>query len=154
MNRANLRGECLDEFIGTALLLMIATGVSATFQSQRQPVGATLIRACLRRFISGAHLNPATIAMALSRGFQRTKSFLIFCPKLGFFGAAIIYGLYHPLFTEFQAINSIVPGTSENLATTGFFSAYALTQLGNIPAALVEIRFSPTGLHPGRRLNR
>ncbi len=151
MNRNTLWGECLAEFIGTALILIFGAGVIAALVLTNASFGQWEISIVwglgvsmaiyVAGGVSGAHLNPAvTIAMTLFQRFPHTKALPFIAAQLAgaFAGAALVYGLYQPLLAEYHMVQNITLGSPESLATAGIFSTYALPQLSHGHAFLVE----------------
>ncbi|MBD1575996.1 aquaporin [Vibrio sp. S11_S32] len=137
-NKKNqLLGECIAEFIGTGLLIFFGVGCVAalvlTGASFGQweisiiwGIGVAIAIYCTGG-VSGAHLNPAvTIALTLFHGFEKRKVLpFIGAQVLGaFFSAALVYGLYSNLFTNYELTHHMVRGSQESLALAGIFSTY------------------------------
>ncbi len=151
MNRSTLAGECLAEFIGTALLIIFGVGVVAALVLSGAEFGQWEISVVwglgvsmaiyVTGGVSGAHLNPAvTIALTLFKGFEKFKVLPFIASQVAgaFAGAALVYTMYQPLFTEFHTVNNIIPGSADSLATAGIFSTYAMPILSNGHAFMVE----------------
>ncbi|WP_252180248.1 MIP/aquaporin family protein [Endozoicomonas sp. 4G] len=149
--RHSLFGECVAEFIGTALLIFFGAGCVAALVLAGVDLGqweisitwgmGVAIAIYVTGGVSGAHINPAvTIALAVFKGFGKNKVLpYIVAQILGAFCAAgLVYFLYSDLFTGFEATHGIVRGTSESLATAGIFSTYPHSLISNTQAFLVE----------------
>ncbi|NAW66296.1 MIP/aquaporin family protein [Photobacterium halotolerans] len=146
-----LLGECLAEFIGTGLLIFFGVGCVAALVlagadfgqweiSIMWGLGVTIAIYCTAG-VSGAHINPAvTIALALFHGFDKTKVLPYILSQLAgaFCSAALVYGLYSNLFTEFESAQGILRGSAESLATAGIFSTYPNPALSLSGAFAVE----------------
>ncbi|MGF1685304.1 aquaporin [Photobacterium japonica] len=146
-----LLGECLAEFLGTGLLIFFGVGCVAAMVltgadfgqweiSIMWGLGVAIAIYCTAG-VSGAHINPAvTIALALFHGFDKQKVLpYIAAQVLGAFAsAALIYGLYSNLFSDYEAANNIVRGSIESLATAGIFSTYPHAALSFMGAFAVE----------------
>src|SRR5690606_15278001 len=130
--KTTLFGECLAEFIGTGLLIFFGVGcVAALVLAGSQfgqweisivwGFGVTIAIYCTAG-VSGAHINPAvTIALAAFHGFDKEKVLPYILSQLAgaFCSAALVYGLYSNLFTEFESAQGILRGSAESLATAG-----------------------------------
>lgn len=132
-----LLGECIAEFIGTGLLIFFGVGCVAalvlTGASFGQweisiiwGIGVAIAIYCTGG-VSGAHINPAvTIALALFHGFDKRKVLPYIGSQLlgAFSAAALVYGLYGNLFTDYELTHNMVRGSQESLALAGIFSTY------------------------------
>lgn len=142
--RTSLFGECIAEFLGTLVLILIGCGVVAmvvlfgsgtphevvnggyTNITLAWGLGVTLGVYTAGK-ISGGHLNPAvTVALAVFRGFSWSKvPAYILAQVLGAFtGAGLVFLNYRPAFQE---IDPLLEKTAGVFAT---FPAFA-----NLPAA-------------------
>ncbi|RTW27237.1 aquaporin, partial [Pseudomonas aeruginosa] len=103
----SLFGQCLAEFLGTALLIFFGTGCVAALKVAGASFGLWEISIIwgvgvsmaiyLSAGVSGAHLNPAvSIALWLFAGFEGRKlPFYITAQVAGAFcAAALVYTLY------------------------------------------------------------
>ncbi|MGF1704573.1 MIP/aquaporin family protein [Enterovibrio baiacu] len=146
-----LLGQCIAEFIGTALLVFFGVGcvaalvlTNAEFTQWEVSIvwGLGVAMAIyLTAGVSGAHLNPAvTIALASFHGFDRSKvAPYILSQLLGAFSAAaLVYFLYSPLFTDYEIANGFTRDSVEALSTAGVFSTYPHASLSFAGATLVE----------------
>jgi glycerol uptake facilitator protein len=83
---ATLAGQCLAEFVGTFIVILIGDGAvaAAIMTSQLDGWGVAMMWGLAVTFgiyvagpVSGAHFNPAvTITIAVFRGFPAAESFL------------------------------------------------------------------------------
>ncbi|CAM3620355.1 MIP/aquaporin family protein [Parendozoicomonas haliclonae] len=146
MNRSTLAGECLAEFIGTALIIIFGAGVVSALVLAGASFGqweisvvwglGVSIAIYVSGGVSGAHLNPAvTIALSIFKGFEKAKivPFIVSQVAGAFTGALLVYTMYQPLFAEFHAANGAT------LATAGIFSTYPMAVLSNGHAFLIEV---------------
>ena len=149
--RHTLFGECVSEFIGTALLIFFGAGVVAALVVAGADFGqweisitwgmAVALAIYVTGGVSGAHINPAvTLALAVFKGFEKHKVIpYIIAQILGAFCAAgLVYFLYSDLFIAFEASEGIVRGSAESLATAGVFSTYPNALISNAQAFAVE----------------
>jgi glycerol uptake facilitator protein len=146
-----LAGECIAEFIGTGILIFFGVGcVAALVLTGAQfgqweisivwGFGVSIAIYCTAG-VSGAHINPAvTIALALFAGFDKAKVVpYILSQVLGAFcSAALIYGLYSNLFTDYEVTHNFLRSSQEALATAGIFSTYPNAALSMFGAFAVE----------------
>ncbi|MEC6797676.1 MIP/aquaporin family protein [Photobacterium sp. S4TG1] len=146
-----LVGECFAEFIGTGLLIFFGVGCVAALKLTGADFGqwevsimwglGVAIAIYVTAGVSGAHLNPAvTIALASFHGFNKRKVLpYIMSQVLGAFAAAaLIYGLYSNLFTDYEASHNIVRGTVASLDTASIFSTFPHPSLSFGGAFAVE----------------
>lgn len=147
-----LKGQCIAEFLGTGLLIFFGVGCVAALKLAGASFGQWEISAVwglgvamavyLTAAISGAHLNPAvTIALWLFACFDARKvvPYIIAQVAGAFCAAALVYGLYHNLFTDFEQIHNIVRGSVESLNLAGTFSTYPHPQISVFQAFIVEM---------------
>ncbi len=147
----SLKGQCIAEFIGTALLIFFGVGTVATLiltdvQLSHWEVGmawgtGVAIAIYCTGAISGAHLNPAvTIALAAFHGFAREKVIPYIASQLlgAFFAAAVIYLVYGNLFTQYEIAHDFTRDSLQALSTGAIFSTYPHPQLSLSGAFLVE----------------
>jgi len=146
-----LLGECIAEFIGTGLLIFFGVGcVAALVLTSAQfgqweisimwGMGVAIAIYCTAG-VSGAHINPAvTIALAAFHGFDKAKVVpYIVAQVLGAFcSAALVYGFYSNLFTDYEIAHNFVRSSQEALATAGIFSTYPNAALSFGGAFAVE----------------
>lgn len=148
----SLFGQCLAEFLGTALLIFFGTGCVAALKVAGASFGLWEISIIwgigvsmaiyLSAGVSGAHLNPAvSIALWLFAGFEGRKlPFYITAQVAGAFcAAALVYTLYSSLFIEFEQAQNIVRGSQDSLALASVFSTYPHPALSVGQAFLVEV---------------
>ncbi|UJF19248.1 aquaporin family protein [Vibrio sp. SS-MA-C1-2] len=151
IEKRTLIGECIAEFIGTALLIFFGVGCVAALVLTGAEFGqwevsiiwglGVAIAIYCTAGVSGAHINPAvTIALAAFHGFDRNKVLPYIGSQLlgAFCSAALIYSLYSSLFAEFEATENIVRGSIDGLATAGIFSTYPHQALSLFGAFAVE----------------
>ncbi|HCF1764547.1 TPA: aquaporin family protein [Pseudomonas aeruginosa] len=154
----SLFGQCLAEFLGTALLIFFGTGCVAALKVAGASFGLWEISIIwgvgvsmaiyLSAGVSGAHLNPAvSIALWLFAGFEGRKlPFYITAQVAGAFcAAALVYTLYSSLFIEFEQAQNIVRGSQDSLALASVFSTYPHPALSVGQAFLVEVVITVIG---------
>src|SRR5207245_1308644 len=118
MQRDNLLGELVAEFLGTLVLIALGDGVVAMVVLFAKDTPGELVHGgytnitlgwglavlmgiCLAGRISGAHLNPAvTLALAVFRRFSWAKvvPYMLAQVAGAFAGAALVYVNYLPAF--------------------------------------------------------
>lgn len=146
-----LMGECIAEFIGTGLLIFFGVGCVAALVLTGASFGqweisiiwgmGVAIAIYCTAGVSGAHINPAvTIALAAFHGFDKRKVLpYIFAQLLGAFcSAALVYGLYSNLFTDYEITNGFLRSSEAALSTAGVFSTYPHPSLSFMGAFAVE----------------
>ena len=146
-----LLGECIAEFIGTAILIFIGVGAVAGLvlsgaQFSQWDISilwglAVALAVYCTAGVSGAHINPAvTIALAAFHGFDRTKVVPYIAAQVSgaFFAAAVVYGLYSNLFIDWEVTHDVARSSQEALATAGIFSTYPNVHLSIAGAFAVE----------------
>ncbi|WP_413477827.1 MIP/aquaporin family protein [Vibrio hibernica] len=149
--KKQLLGECISEFIGTGLLIFFGVGCVAALVLTGASFGqweisiiwglGVAIAIYCTGGVSGAHLNPAvTIALTLFHGFDKGKVLpYIVSQVLGAFcSAALVYGLYSNLFTNYEFTHDMVRGSQDSLALAGIFSTYPNSLLSFGGAFAVE----------------
>ncbi|ACO80682.1 glycerol uptake facilitator protein [Azotobacter vinelandii CA] len=137
MRSPSLLGQCLAEFIGTALLIFFGTGCVAALVVGGASLGlweisliwglAVSLAIYVSAGVSGAHLNPAvSIALCLFAGFDRRKlpAYILAQVAGAFCAAALVYGLYSNLFFDYEQSHQIVRGSPDSLALASVFSTY------------------------------
>lgn len=147
-----LTGQCISEFLGTALIVFFGLGCVAAVRIAGAQLGlweisiiwgfGVALAVYLTAGISGAHLNPAvTIALWLFASFPRHKvaPYIIAQMLGGFFAAALVYAMYSPVFLDYDQVHHIVRGTQESLFTAGVFSTYPAPQLTEFHAFFIEV---------------
>jgi glycerol uptake facilitator protein len=142
--RGGLLGDCLAEFLGTAVLIMfgdgvVAMAVAALPGSGRAETPTTIFLAAgdwllitwgwalavvfgvyVAGGVSGAHLNPAvTLAFAVRRKFPWPKVVPYWISQVvgAFVGAAIVYWVYHDAIRVFDAASTGPKVNGHTLAT-------------------------------------
>ncbi|MGE1082706.1 MIP/aquaporin family protein [Pseudomonas shirazensis] len=152
LREPTLRGQCMAEFFGTALLIFFGTGCVAALKVAGASFGLWEISIIwgvgvsmaiyLTAGVSGAHLNPAvSIALSLFAGFEKRKlPFYILAQVAGAFcAAALVYSLYSTLFFDYEQSYAMVRGSQASLELASVFSTYAHPALSIGQAFLVEM---------------
>lgn len=147
-----LRGQCIAEFLGTALLIFFGTGCVAALKLGGAELGLWEISVIwgigvsmgvyLAAGVSGAHLNPAvSIAFWLFGTFERNKvpAYILSQTAGAFCAAALVYGLYSSLFFDFEQAQQMTRGTLASLELASVFSTYPHASLSVSQAFLVEV---------------
>ena len=149
--RGGLLGDCLAEFLGTAVLIMfgdgvVAMAVAALPGSGRAETPTTIFLAAgdwllitwgwalavvfgvyVAGGVSGAHLNPAvTLAFAVRRKFPWPKVVPYWISQVvgAFVGAAIVYWVYHDAIRVFDAASTGPKVNGHTLATYSIFATF------------------------------
>jgi glycerol uptake facilitator protein len=151
LKNPTLKGQCIAEFLGTALFLFIGAGCVAALKLAGVSLGQWEISIIwgigvsmgvyLTAAVSGGHLSPAvSIALWLFGNFERRKVVpYIVSQMLGaFVGVAVVYFLYYNLFFDFEQANHMVRGSVESLQLAGIFSTYPNAHITVIQAFFVE----------------
>jgi len=147
-----LRGQCIAEFLGTALLIFFGTGCVAALKLGGANLGLWEISIIwgigvsmgvyLAAGVSGAHLNPAvSIALWLFGTFERNKvpAYILAQTAGAFCAAALVYGLYSSLFFDFEQAQQMTRGSVASLELASVFSTYPHPSLSVGQAFLVEV---------------
>ncbi len=147
-----LRGQCIAEFLGTALLIFFGTGCVAAMKLGGAELGLWEISIIwgigvsmgvyLAAGVSGAHLNPAvSIALWLFGTFERHKvpAYILAQTAGAFCAAALVYGLYSSLFFDFEQAQHMTRGSLASLELASVFSTYPHPSLSVGQAFLVEV---------------
>jgi glycerol uptake facilitator protein len=147
-----LRGQCIAEFLGTALLIFFGTGCVAALKLGGADLGLWEISVIwgigvsmgvyLAAGVSGAHLNPAvSIALWLFGTFERNKvpAYILAQTAGAFCAAALVYGLYSSLFFDFEQAQQMTRGSIDSLELASVFSTYPHPSLSIGQAFLVEV---------------
>lgn len=147
-----LRGQCIAEFLGTALLIFFGTGCVAALKLGGAELGLWEISIIwgigvsmgvyLAAGVSGAHLNPAvSIALWLFGTFERNKvpAYILAQTAGAFCAAALVYGLYSSLFFDFEQAQHMTRGSVASLELASVFSTYLHPSLSIGQAFLVEV---------------
>lgn len=147
-----LRGQCIAEFLGTALLIFFGTGCVAAMKLGGAELGLWEISIIwgvgvsmgvyLSAGVSGAHLNPAvSIALWLFGTFERNKvpAYILAQTAGAFCAAALVYGLYSSLFFDFEHAHQMTRGTPASLELASVFSTYPHPSLSVGLAFVVEV---------------
>lgn len=151
LQEPTLKGQCVAEFLGTALMIFFGTGCVAALKVAGATFGlweisiiwglAVAMAIYLSAGVSGAHLNPAvSIALSLFAGFEKRKlPFYIAAQVAGAFcGAGLVYLLYVSLFFEFEQTHQMIRGSVASLELASAFSTYPNPAISVGQAALVE----------------
>ncbi|AIN16652.1 MULTISPECIES: MIP/aquaporin family protein [Yersinia] len=149
---STLKGQCIAEFLGTALLIFFGVGCVAALKLAGASFGqweisiiwglGVAMAIYLTAAISGAHLNPAvTIALWLFACFDRSKVIPYILAQIAgaFCAAALVFGLYYNLFIDFEQTHQIARGSVESLNLAGIFSTYPNPHISVFQAFLVEM---------------
>ncbi|MFB8831872.1 MIP/aquaporin family protein [Azotobacter sp. CWF10] len=152
MRSPTLLGQCLAEFIGTALLIFFGTGCVAALVVGGASLGlweisliwglAVSLAIYVSAGVSGAHLNPAvSIALCLFADFDRRKLPAYILAQLAgaFCAAALVYWLYSNFFFAYEQSHQIVRGSQASLALASVFSTYPNPLLSVGQAFTVEM---------------
>lgn len=149
---STLKGQCIAEFLGTALLIFFGVGCVAALKLAGASFGqweisiiwglGVAMAIYLTAAISGAHLNPAvTIALWLFACFDRSKVIPYILAQIAgaFCAAALVFGLYYNLFIDFEQTHQIARGSVESLNLAGIFSTYPNPHISVFQTFLVEM---------------
>ena len=152
LQQPTLTGQCVAEFLGTALMIFFGTGCVAALKVAGATFGlweiciiwgmAVSMAIYLSAGVSGAHLNPAvSIALSIFAGFEKKKlPFYIVAQIAGAFcGAGLVYLLYISLFFEYEHAHNMVRGSLASLELASVFSTYPNPAISVGQAALVEV---------------
>ncbi len=124
MNRSNLLGELLAEFLGTLVLILLGCGVVAMVTLFGSDLPGEVVKGGYTNVtlgwglavtmgiyvaggVSGAHLNPAvTLALAAWRGFpwRKVVPYALAQTAGAFAGAGLVYWNYRPAFQKFDPL--------------------------------------------------
>lgn len=125
---ASLPGQCLAEFVGTFIVILIGDGAvaAAVMTNQLDGWGVAMMWGLAVTFgiyvagpVSGAHFNPAvTITMAVFRDFPRNRILPFILSQIAgaFAGAAAVYGMWHgywPRILEKLGVEVGAPGSQK-----------------------------------------
>lgn len=144
-------GECLAEFFGTFVLIVLGDGVvamavAALPGSGRTATSTTIFLAagdwllitfgwgfavCMGVYVaggvSGAHINPAvTVALAVRRKFPWAKvgPYVIAQVVGAFVAAALLFLIYHQAINAFNLANKTPKSSGQALATYSIFATF------------------------------
>ncbi|MDB6051660.1 MAG: glpF [Pseudomonas sp.] len=147
-----LTGQCIAEFMGTALMIFFGTGCVAALKVAGASLGlweiciiwglAVSMGIYLTAGVSGAHLNPAvSIALCIFGDFAKRKlPFYIVAQVAGALcAAALVYGLYVSLFFDFEHAHHMIRGSQASLELASIFSTYPNSAISTGQAFLVEL---------------
>ena len=133
---ASLTGQCLAEFVGTFIVILVGDGAvaAAIMTNQLDGWGVAMMWGLAVTFgiyvagpISGAHFNPAvTITMAVFRGFPRSRILPFILSQIAgaFSGAAAVYAMwygYWPRALEKLGVAVGAPGSQKLMAVFSCF---------------------------------
>jgi glycerol uptake facilitator protein len=133
---ASLAGQCLAEFVGTFIVILIGDGAvaAAVMTSQLDGWGVAMMWGLAVTFgiyvagpVSGAHFNPAvTITMAVFRDFPRSRivPFVLSQIAGAFTGAAAVYWMWHgywPRALEKLGVEVGAPGSQKLMSIFSCF---------------------------------
>jgi len=133
---ASLAGQCLAEFVGTFIVILIGDGAvaAAVMTNQLDGWGVAMMWGLAVTFgiyvagpVSGAHFNPAvTITMAVFRDFPRSRILPFILSQIAgaFTGAAAVYGMWHgywPRVLEKFGVEVGAPGSQKLMAIFSCF---------------------------------
>jgi glycerol uptake facilitator protein len=133
---ASLPGQCLAEFVGTFIVILVGDGAvaAAVMTNQLDGWGVAMMWGLAVTFgiyvagpVSGAHFNPAvTITMAVFRGFPRSRILPFILSQIAgaFVGAAAVYGMWHgywPRILEKLGVEVGAPGSQKLMAIFSCF---------------------------------
>jgi glycerol uptake facilitator protein len=125
---ASLAGQCLAEFVGTFIVILVGDGAvaAAVMTNQLDGWGVAMMWGLAVTFgiyvagpVSGAHFNPAvTITMAVFRDFPRSRILPFILSQIAgaFTGAAAVYGMWHgywPRVLEKIGVEAGAPGSQK-----------------------------------------
>lgn len=149
---SSLKGQCIAEFLGTATIIFFGAGCVAAMKVAGASFGlweisivwglAVAMAVYLTAGISGAHLNPAvSVALWLFASFEGRKVLPYTLAQIAgaFCSAALVYGLYHNLFLDYEQTHHMVRGSVESLDLAGVFSTYPNPHISVGQAFLVEM---------------
>ncbi len=133
---ASLAGQCLAEFVGTFIVILVGDGAvaAAVMTNQLDGWGVAMMWGLAVTFgiyvagpVSGAHFNPAvTITMAVFRDFPRSRVLPFILSQIAgaFTGAAAVYGMWHgywPRALEKLGVEVGAPGSQKLMAIFSCF---------------------------------
>lgn len=133
---ASLTGQCLAEFLGTFVVILVGDGAvaAAVMTNQIDGWGVAVMWGLAVTFgiyvagpVSGAHFNPAvTITMAVFRDFPKSRvaPFILSQIAGAFTGAAAVYGMWHgywPRALEKLGVEVGAPGSQKLMAIFSCF---------------------------------
>jgi glycerol uptake facilitator protein len=133
---APLAGQCLAEFIGTFIVILVGDGAvaAAVFTNAVDGWGVAVLWGLAVTFgiyvagpVSGAHFNPAvTVAMAIFRGFPRKHIIPYILSQIAgaFVGAACVYTLWHGFWARKAAELGVTIGAAGSQKLMAVFSCF------------------------------
>ncbi|MGL6072232.1 MIP/aquaporin family protein [Craterilacuibacter sp.] len=155
MKYSSLGGQCLAEFIGTALIVFLGCGAVAALVLSGSQFGqweisitwglGVALAIYISAGVSGAHLNPAvTLALWVWKDLPTRKviPYITAQTSGAFVAAALVYAMYAPLFEVWESSQHIARGSAASVVTAGIFTTFPHAALNNVQALLVEILIS------------
>ena len=133
---ASLPGQCLAEFVGTFIVILIGDGAvaAAVMTSQLDGWGVAMMWGLAVTFgiyvagpVSGAHFNPAvTITMTVFRGFPRRNVLPFILSQIAgaFTGAAAVYAMWHGYWPRALEKLGVVVGAPGSQKLMSIFSCF------------------------------
>jgi len=133
---AGLAGQCLAEFVGTFIVILIGDGAvaAAVMTNQLDGWGVAMMWGLAVTFgiyvagpVSGAHFNPAvTITMAVFRGFPRSRVLPFILSQIAgaFTGAAAVYAMWHGYWPRAVEKLGVVVGEPGSQKLMAIFSCF------------------------------
>jgi len=133
---ASLAGQCLAEFVGTFIVILIGDGAvaAAVMTNQLDGWGVAMMWGLAVTFgiyvagpVSGAHFNPAvTITMAVFRGFPRSRVLPFILSQIAgaFTGAAAVYAMWHGYWPRAVEKLGVVVGEPGSQKLMAIFSCF------------------------------
>ena len=133
---ASLAGQCMAEFVGTFIVILIGDGAvaAAVMTNQLDGWGVAMMWGLAVTFgiyvagpVSGAHFNPAvTITMAVFRDFPRSRILPFILSQIAgaFTGAAAVYWMWHgywPRALEKLGVEVGAPGSQKLMSIFSCF---------------------------------
>jgi glycerol uptake facilitator protein len=129
--------EFIGEFLGIFLLVLFGCGsvaVSVLFDAHHGLMQVALVWGIgvtlaiyITRHLSYAHLNPAvSLAMVLGgrMSFSKLPIYLVAQFAGAFLAGLVLYGLFNPSITEYEAVHGILRGSPESIKTAMMFGEY------------------------------
>jgi glycerol uptake facilitator protein len=154
---ATLPGQCLAEFIGTFIVILVGDGAvaAAVLAGSIDGWGVAVMWGLAVTFgiyvagpISGAHFNPAvTIAMAIFRGFPRARilPYILSQTAGAFTGAACVYWMWSGYWPRTLEKMGVAVGAPESQKLMMIFSCFYPNPGGVGVDAAAMATVSPAG---------
>jgi len=133
---ASLTGQCLAEFVGTFIVILIGDGAvaAAVMTNQIDGWGVAVMWGLAVTFaiyvagpVSGGHFNPAvTITMAVFRGFPRKHILPFILSQIAgaFAGAAAVYGMWQGYWPRVLEKLNVEVGAAGSQKLMSIFSCF------------------------------